>query len=628
MVAIAGTIGVGDRQPVLQQLLWDMRRYGAGDAKTISIDNVAFGAWASNPHQHIWRSDDRRLLVVADAHLDNAPDIARSLGDSAIRGRHVALLGRAWERWSKDCIHELVGSFAAAVFDHADFTMTLFRDPIGQRPLFFKASPNEIYFASMPGCLTHPEPRADLHYLGLQLALGLGDSCRSAFEGIERVRPGEILTWKNRRVCRSTYWMPTLEPHVAPDRILEERFRAIVDEAVRCRLEDAGDTAATQLSSGFDSTAVTTTAARVRQPGQSIIAFTSAPASKLLVLPRDRSADESEIAAATAGTAGVDHHVLRISGPLFSGVKEFIRSNQGFTSPVFNVGWWTAIRAAARQAGARVLLTGELGNFGLSAGGLPALRDFLSQRQLMQWLIEARAAVARPDVSWKGALFASFGPSAPRPLADLAASLWRGMPPPGRYDFVRSEFKAEWDDPAAAKFASFAASRREILRAEDPGTLRLGSLAQAGIEERDPTADVRLLEFTLRLRPEHLLRNGEYRPLARAALADRMPSQVLNVQKRGMQGADWLGRFDRQQALHLCDEIMAGSAIHDLLDTAKLRKSVERWVNPQTTPVEELLAFGINVTSAISAGIFLREVERYPTEFAGAEIDATWARSL
>jgi hypothetical protein len=68
-----------------------------------------------------------------------------------------------------------------------------------------------------------------------------------------------------------------------------------------------------------------------------------------------------------------------------------------------------------------------------------------------------------------------------------------------------------------------------VTRPLDPharrlGITRKGTLADGGIDVRDPTADRRLIEFCLSVPTEQFFRNGVPRALARAALADRVPA--------------------------------------------------------------------------------------------------------
>jgi asparagine synthase (glutamine-hydrolysing) len=78
-----------------------------------------------------------------------------------------------------------------------------------------------------------------------------------------------------------------------------------------------------------------------------------------------------------------------------------------------------------------------------------------------------------------------------------------------------------------------------VLQRGDPGNYRKGGLAGWQVDHRDPTADIRLLEFCLTIPTEQFLRDGIPRALARRALADRLPKQVLEEPRRGLQVADW-----------------------------------------------------------------------------------------
>ena len=77
------------------------------------------------------------------------------------------------------------------------------------------------------------------------------------------------------------------------------------------------------------------------------------------------------------------------------------------------------------------------------------------------------------------------------------------------------------------------------LQRVDPGNFRKAVLGELQVDHRDPTADVRLLEFCLSVPTEQFMRGGVQRSLARRALADRLPPEVLEEPRRGLQVADW-----------------------------------------------------------------------------------------
>ena len=81
--------------------------------------------------------------------------------------------------------------------------------------------------------------------------------------------------------------------------------------------------------------------------------------------------------------------------------------------------------------------------------------------------------------------------------------------------------------------------RMRVLRRFDGGNYHKGSLAHFGLDTRDPTSDVRLIEFAMRVPDEIFVENGAGRALARRAMADRLPREVVTERRRGLQAPDW-----------------------------------------------------------------------------------------
>jgi asparagine synthase (glutamine-hydrolysing) len=135
-------------------------------------------------------------------------------------------------------------------------------------------------------------------------------------------------------------------------------------------------------------------------------------------------------------------------------------------------------------------------------------------------------------------------------------------------------------------------------------------LALTKVELRDPTADRRLIEFCLSLPMDQLIHDGVYRPLARRALADRVPETILNLPVRGYQGADWYARLRRADALAILEEVAASHTACQLFDIPKMRQAIDEWPSPQRDGYETVFAFGRKLTDALASGKFIADVER------------------
>src|SRR5205823_8190992 len=89
--------------------------------------------------------------------------------------------------------------------------------------------------------------------------------------------------------------------------------------------------------------------------------------------------------------------------------------------------------------------------------------------------------------------------------------------------------------------------RLSMLSRMDSGNFRKGTLAGWGLDHRDPMADRRLIEFCLSIPTDQFLRDGIQRSLARRALADRVPQEVLEARSRGLQAIDWHENLTRSR---------------------------------------------------------------------------------
>src|SRR5690606_34827797 len=94
-------------------------------------------------------------------------------------------------------------------------------------------------------------------------------------------------------------------------------------------------------------------------------------------------------------------------------------------------------------------------------------------------------------------------------------------------DLVRRA-RARGHDPGFRPHRDGWRMRMMALSLTDIGAWNKGMLAGWGIDQRDPTADRRLIEFCLSVPPREYLRGGRTRSLARRALADRLPAELLD----------------------------------------------------------------------------------------------------
>lgn len=614
MTTLFGVVDYADGRWLGHEFLSGQPAYGSATSFQLTAGACVFSASPSEATaprgDHLARLGDR-WLAACDSRIDNRAELRRALGQRA-DARDADLVMAAYDRWRERAFDRILGDFAIAIYDASERTLILARDPAGQVPLHFSLSPKRAAFASMPSGLRDlggERRRFNAKVIASHLMHRDPISDETCFEGIRKVRPGEIVRICDDAIQRRWHWQPDTNPEPGrPKAELVEEYRGHLAAAVAARMTGDDRTGA-HLSSGFDSSAVAATAAMLLAgEGRQLTAFTAAP------LPgaqdertRHRFADESLLAAQTAQRHGMRHIIARNTLPLADVIRRQTALVQAPLWDPFNMCWWTDIRKQAAGLGLARILTGESGNLTLNAGGLATLAAYLRSRGMRAWWREARAAHRQNGVRWRGILINSFG-------SRLSDGGWKVLErvflhrPSG---FLRPHWIGELrgqihgvrpsGDPAADRLAA--------IRRGDLGPYRKAAEADCGVAELDPLADRRLTEFGLKLPPEALLHNGVSKPVARVALADRIPADVLNMRNRGMQGADWYLKLHPALARELLEEVSSNPLFRELVDVQAMTAAIDDWPKGNWNELPALVTYRNDLAGALGTGLFITQFD-------------------
>jgi|SRR5882672_1727804 len=601
--------------------LWHDGRAGLGQARMFSTPECH--------HNRLPRVDKASGIgFTAAARVDNRAELGRLLNISLPEQTELPdteFLFRAYLRWGEHCPAHVYGDWAFAAWHPRERKLFLARDHFGNTSLFFHADPQVLAFASSRQALLDLSlAPAELDELYLAQVLIAWTAChgeRTIHRSIRRLPPAHALTVTADRMNLRPYWRLEDTPELSLPRRSDHvsAFTEIFDDAVgaRLRTSDAGTKAgivAVTLSGGLDSGAVTATAARLLGgSGQRLAAFTSVPLSDPRNYVGGRFGDELPLATATAQSAGnVDLHA--VSAARMSPVQAIRRMLQITHEPGHAAGnfyWILELERSARALGCRVLLTGQMGNGGVSWTGDLSSQSFAFQiRRLgLQAWIRARLIRVKEHVKRS----APPGWLTEWQRRRMEQSSWHratAIHP----DFARRLHLLEQrlNDPNEQP----AASPREMrYRALLPGRSFGGALhaemgAAHGLEIRDPTADARVLAFTLSV-PDHIFidpETGLDRWLIREAMKGLLPDAVRLNRGRGRQAGDLVPRLRAcaSEVEIVLDELTRGSAA-SYVDVAYMR-AVWRMIQTENTP--EAFKKSVTVlTRGIMAGLFVNQFE-------------------
>lgn len=569
-----------------------------------------------------------RGMTVSAARLDNRAELVEALGfssDDAPRLSNGNLVGLTFDRWGEEVCSHLQGDWAMAAWDARERRLLLARDAFGSSSLYFHEGKGFIAFASslkallaLPGVVKEP----DRLRLAQVLVSWQHDAERTAYNGFRRLVWAQAMTvgWDGQ-TRNWRYWSPEGRDllNYRRDEEYVEAFLEHYTRAVQSCLRTKKPVAAT-LSGGRDSGSVVAMAAPIlAAQGRDLTAYTSVPC-----LPPDgageqRLGDEWEQAHATALLAGENLQHLPVDAAgygVIQGIEDLLEIHDGPSHAAANHFWLQAIMEVAARNGAGVLLTGQMGNATVSWGGkgsaLLALLEGHRQTALRlilhgesnPWLTLKRQ-VLKPLLTPEIRAF--------RRLRHLNKRPWQAYSALNLH--IASELDIDGRMRAAGHDPTFAISplvdiRRRLFQPAfsiGPGIMAEGG-KKHGVSILDPTANLSLVEFLLRVPDEQFRRAGQSSWLFRRAFRNRLPEPVLQGRRKGLQASDVGHRILRElPAFRQClDSLDTVPEAREILDLPLMRCCLEDLVakvDPDSTA-----RAGMILLRGLGVGLFLRHL--------------------
>jgi asparagine synthase (glutamine-hydrolysing) len=383
-----------DIRPIVRAMTNALEHRGPDDQGFFVADGVAIGMRRLRVHdlaggRQPISNEDGSVQVVLSGEIFNDEELREDL---ARRGHRFAtrtdteVIAHLYEEKGLDCLADLHGTFALAIWDRPRRRLALARDRLGKQPLFFATVGHRLLFGSeikailaADPSLADPDPTAIIPYL----RYGRVPDPRTMFRRIRQLRAAHWMTFEDAVVRTGSYW--TL-PAPRGDRFAaHERSRALealdaaLEHAVRARLRSDAPMGVF-LSGGLDSSLVAAYATQTQ--GAPLRTFT---------IGFDRPEwDESADAAQVARHLGADHHVLPVTrGDLDRALPATLLAViRHMDEPVGDAAALIAFVASkAIREHATVVLSGDGGNE-LFAGhrGLPSIAFAELYRRLPETL--------------------------------------------------------------------------------------------------------------------------------------------------------------------------------------------------------------------------------------------------
>jgi asparagine synthase (glutamine-hydrolysing) len=476
-------------------------------------------------------------VLTWDGRLDNREELVAQLKKPpSSEWSDVSLVASAYERWGTSCFPKLAGDWALSVWNSNDRSVTLARDPVGPRHLYYTIEKHRITWSTI----------LDPLVLFAERRFALDEECMAGwfssfpashltpFADIRSVEASSFVRLERERQTTRKFWdfSPSKRISYRNDADYEEHFRVVFAQSVRRRVRSDTPVLA-ELSGGIDSSSIVCMADALlaRSPGNS-------PNIDTISYYDDSEPDWNERPYFTK----VEEKRGRVGCHINACGQATILSQ--YCEGRFAATPWSALKASEAQiqfgalstsGGNRVLLSGLGGDEVL--GGVPTpipeLADLLARmhfgrlgKQIVRWALAKR-----------------------KPVLDLAAETLRAFLPAGFLPVRQHNQHSRWLLPSFRKRnrAALAGYRGRFKLIgplptfqENLATLN-GLRRQIGCfvlprdpphEKRFPYLDRDLLEFLYAIPREQILRPGQRRSLMRRALVGIVPDEILNRKRK------------------------------------------------------------------------------------------------
>lgn len=623
MCGIAGIVknpGAVVERPLLQRMIGMVNHRGPDAAgfhlsghvglahARLSIIDIGGG------HQPM-HNEDKTIWITFNGEIFNYLELREDLIKKGHRFQtqsDTEVIVHLYEEKGEECVHDLNGQWAFAIWDSRRERVFISRDRSGVRPLFYAKTPEGFVFGSeIKSLLVVPSlPRTiNLQALDELFTFWVTLPPRTIFDGVLELPPGHSLIHEHGELCVQPYW--TLDYNPSKGSISEEEARETLLEllldATRIRLRSDVPVGA-YLSGGLDSTVI---AALVKKLGKTHLKTFS-------IAFEDKEFDESSFQNEASTFLKTEHQSVMCSsqdiGRVFPDViwhteKPVLRTAP---APLF------LLSKLVREQGYKVVLTGE-GSDEVFGG-----YDIFKEAKIRRFWAKYPDSKFRPILLRRLYPYMKNLQSQPDAYLraffhvkkeDLASPFFSHLP---RWD-TTSKLKIFFSRATADTLKSFNAvhtlegmlprryeqwdhfSQSQYLEAAYllPGYILSSQgdrMAMAhSVEGRFPFLDHRVVEFASKISPQLKMKVLNEKYLLKAAIGDLIPPTVRNRHKQPYRAPDsrsFLAGGKDGRLLEYVEELLGPRAIQEgqVFDSGAVGKLVAKARQGQIVSMKDNMA--------------------------------------
>ena len=586
MCGICGIVNINEGPPpdidLLTRMMGRLLHRGPDSSgyyrdKTVALGHTRLSIIDLETGAQPLTNEDASVWITFNGEIFNYVELAaelRSYGHVFKTKSDTEVIVHAYEQWDTSCFEHFNGQWALALWDIKNKRLILSRDRHGIRPLYYTRCNNRLLFASeIKAIFADKGVSRELDTAGLSEIFTFWSPVapKTAFKGIEELRPGHFTVFENGRMETKPYWS-ILFPEAGTETSLSEEdnaslLRKQLIEASQLRFTRSDVPVGAYLSGGIDSSITSAIVAN----------YTDAPLKTFSIRFADSEFDEGRFQKEMVNRLGANHRDIRVShqdiGEIFPDViwhteRPILRTAP---APLY------LLSKLVRESGYKVVVTGE------GADEVMAGYDIYREAKVRLFLARNPSSIKRPDIlmslyPWMARTPSSapafaqsfFGkgldPSDPwfshRPRWETTASIRLLLEKDFRKEMEKTHVEEtflpllpdshlKWDPLCRAQWIEMVTLLSGyILSAQGDRMLMANS-----VEGRFPFLDCRFVDFANQLPARHKLLALDEKHLLKMAFRDLVPESILNRPKQPYRAPD-AGSFFNVKGLDWMDELL------------------------------------------------------------------------
>lgn len=482
-------------------------------------------------------SDDKRYVLVYNGEIYNFkefyPELIRNGFDIKTKSDTEVLL-KLFQLYGTTMLHRLNGMFAFAIWDNQEKKLTLVRDRMGVKPLYYSFYNESLYFASEQKALFTAGVPLKIADDGLEEYIFnrfvAGEN--TLYQNIKKVLPGYVMTvQQNGKVIQEKWWDLKSEIQKHPqinDPV--KWFRETFDDSVKLRMV-SDVPVGVLLSGGIDSSSIL--ASLYRQNYKNIESFN--------VGFKEEEHNESHLAKMMSEKLDYSFQTMKLEGENL--YNSLLSSTYFQDEPIMHLSEPHLLALSQKAAtSVKVLLSGE---------GADELMGGYVRYKALQYpsLLSSIATIGNLDLFSKKPRYEKLVRYAQMSeKSDLVLFNSSNIFPNdiektfGIHSLPKNEYRNTIYQEAKALYPNNL--RRQALYF-DQHTYLCSLLDRndrctmgASIECREPFLDPRLITGLGSLEDKWLFTGKKGKFILKSAMQDRLPASILNFKKIGL-SAPW-----------------------------------------------------------------------------------------